>query len=275
MSKGLQFVTHDENGLVRTRMNALAGTPLLVACSAQVVAEVMQTIENDAEKYSELFEASKTDHVAMETLITEVYDLSTVDASFLKQVGEDELLGMLKSQQSKRSRAKSKTMTVDNYKSMMNAAVSELLLREALDKPRSSGGFGSGRSILDYTPEEIQALGEDQEALRKAIRNVQSQKCVLKHKEDFDESNETYQSLLKLEAVLKDLRIVMPRQRTDKTRQKIKDALAAHDVENLKAADSKELLKMIAAMVADEEGPVDTEEVEEATNNEEVAEDAE
>jgi len=129
----------------------------------------------------------------------------------------------------------------------------------------------------EYTPEEIQALGEDQEALRRTIRNVQSQKCIMKHKEGFDEASEAYQALLKIEAVLKDLRIVTPRQRTDKTKKMIQDALAEHDVENLKAADSKELLKMIAQMVADEEGTsVDTDEEDvEATNNEEVTEDAE
>jgi len=277
MSKSLTFVP-ETNETKRTRLNALAGTPTMVARASEVVAEIMQTIESDVEKFADLFEASKTDHIAMETLVNEAYDLNTVDADFLKQLGEDELTSMLKSQQSKRSRAKSKPMTVDNYRAMMNAAVCELLIRSVLDKPRASGGgFGSGKSVLDYTPEEIQALGEDQEALRRTIRNVQSQKCIMKHKEGFDEASEAYQALLKIEAVLKDLRIVTPRQRTDKTKKMIQDALAEHDVENLKAADSKELLKMIAQMVADEEGTsVDTDEEDvEATNNEEVTEDAE
>lgn len=266
MSNKLQFDTYAPNE--RPRLNALAGTPALTQCAAAVVTEIMQTIENNADKYAELFESSKTDHIAMETLIDETYDLSTIDIEFLKAIGEDELTNMLKSQQSKRSRAKGKPMTVDNYKNMMNAAVSELLIRKVLDKPRAAGGFGaSGKSILDYTPEEIQALGEDQEALRRVIRNVQSQKCIMKHKEGFDESSEAYQAILKMEAVLKDLRVVMPRQRTDKTKQMIKQALAEHDVENLKAADSKELLKMIAEIVADETAT--------ETTNEEVTEDAE
>ena len=274
MSKQLTFVS-EPNETKRTRLNALAGTPTLVAKSATVVTDIMQTIETDVEKFADLFESSKTDHIAMETLINEAYDLSTVDVDFLKQLSEEELNGMLKSQQSKRSRAKSKPMTVDNYKSMMNAAISELLIRTVLDKPRVSGGGGfSGKSILDYTPEEIQALGEDQEALRRAIRNVQSQKCIMKHKEGFDEASEAYQAILKVEAVLKDLRVVMPRQRTDKTKKMIQDALAEHDVENLKAADSKELLKMIAQIVADEEKDTDEEVVEEAAT-EEVTEDVE
>ena len=277
MSKSLAFVPEVKEGK-RSRLNALASTPTMVAKATEVVAEIMHTIENDVEKFGELFESSKTDHIAMETLINETYDLNTVDIDFLKSLDEKELTSMLKSQQSKRSRAKSKPMTVDNYRSMMNAAVCELLIREALDKPRAAGGFGSsGRSILEYTPEEIQALGEDQEALRRVIRNVQSQKCIMKHKEGFDEASEAYQSILKVEAVLKDLRVVVPRQRTDKTKKMIQDALAAHDVENLKAADSKELLKMIAQIVAEEEGTsvdIDEEDVE-AMDNEEVTEDVE
>ena len=277
MSKQLTFVS-EPNETKRTRLNALAGTPTLVAKAATVVTEIMQTIESDVEKFADLFESSKADHIAMETLINEAYDLSTVDVDFLKQLDEDELTSMLKSQQSKRSRAKSKPMTVDNYKSMMNAAISELLIRTVLDKPRAAGGAGfNGKSILDYTPEEIQALSDDQEALRRAIRNVQSQKCIMKHKDGFDEASEAYQAILKVEAVLKDLRVVVPRQRTDKTKKMIQDALAEHDVENLKAADSKELLKMIAQMVADEEGAsVDTDEEDaEVTDNEEVTEDVE
>lgn len=268
MSKQLTFVS-EPNETKRTRLNALAGTPTLVAKSATVVTEIMQTIENDVEKFADLFEASKTDHVAMETLVNEAYDLSTVEVDFLRDLSEEELTSMLKSQQSKRSRAKSKPMTVDNYKSMMNAAVCELLIRTVLDKPRAAGGFGAGgKSILEYTPEEIAALGEDQEALRRVIRNVQSQKCIMKHKEGFDEAGEAYQALLKVEAVLKDLRVVVPRQRTDKTKKMIQAALAEHDVENLKAADSKELLKMIAQMVG-------TEEAAEEAADEEVTEDAE
>lgn len=275
MAEKLLFA--ESNGTETEGTRALAGTPALVECSAKVVNEILTIINDDADKYSELFEASKSDHVAMETLINTVYDLSTVDVDFLKTLDEATLLGMLKSQQSKRSRAKGKTMTMTNYKNMMNAAISELLLRTVLDKPRGAGGFTGGKSILDYTPEEIQALGEDQEALRRAIRNVQSQKCIMKHRDDFDETSEAFQSLLKIEAVLKDLRVVTPRQRTDKTKKMIQETLAAYDVESLKAADSKELLKMIAQMVFDEENAsVDTtEEVAEEIVNEEVTEDVE
>lgn len=276
MAEKLMFVV-DENETTRDGVRALAGTPALVECSAKVVNEMLEIINDEADNYGELFEASKSDHVAMETLINSVYDLNTVDVDFLKKLDEETLNGMLKSQQSKRSRAKSKTMTMTNYKAMMNAAVSELLLRIVLDKPRGAGGFASGKSLLDYTPEEIQALGEDQEALRRAIRNVQSQKCIMKHRDDFEETSEAFQSLLKIEAVLKDLRVVTPRQRTDKTKKMIQEALAAHDVEHLKAADSKELLKMIAQIVADEEPTsVDTDEpVAEEADNKEVTEDVE
>ena len=251
-----------------TSTKMLAGTAQLTNVASTIVNGVMDAIQADFENKRELFEASKADHGAMDTLLDETYDLSSVDISFLKELDEDVLMGILKSQQSKRSRAKGKPMTVDNYKNMMNGAVSEGLVRLALNKPRATNNIGfNGKSILEYSPEEIQALANDQEALRRMIRNVQSQKCIMSHKDTFDELDEKYQALLKVEAVLKDLRVAAPRKQNDKTKKALKEMLADSDIDGLKAADSKDLLKQIMALIDDEES--------EDTNVEEVTEDAE
>jgi len=277
MSKNvLNFVESENKKSAGVKM--LGGTAQLTQLARTIVNDIMDVIESDFDNKAALFEASKVDHGAMDTLISESYDLTTVDVSFLKELDEDTLNGMLKSQQSKRSRAKSKEMTMDNYAAMMNGAVSEHLLRLVMNKPRGTAGFGyGGKPILEYTPEEIQALADDQDALRRAIRNVQSQKCIMKHKDDFVETDEKYQALLKVEAVLKDLRVAMPASRGSKIKAELQELIGDRDIDSLKAADSKDLLKQIQAMldaqdaakVEAEEEPVDVE------ADSEVTEDAE
>lgn len=276
MSKNVLNFVESENTKKTAGIKMLGGTAQLTQLATSIVGEITERIKENYDDLAPQFEASKEDHGAMDALIGDVYKLEDVDISFLKELDEDTLNGMLKSQQSKRSRAKSKEMTMDNYMAMMNGAVSENLIRIALNKPRASYGFGSsGKSVLDYTPEEIQALADDQDALRRVIRNVQSQKCIMKHKDDFVETDEKYMALLKIEAVLKDLRVAIPGGRTTKIKSQLKELIGDKDIDSLKAADSKELLKQIQAIIdaqeaaKTEEVPVDVE------ADSEVSEDAE
>lgn len=252
MSKNvLNFVENENQKSTKTTM--LGGTAQLTQLSTTIVNHIIDVVQDNYEDKAALFEASKVDHGSMDTLIAETYDLNEANVDFLRELDEDTLNNMLKSQQSKRSRAKSKEMTMDNYKAMMNGAVSENLLRLVLNKPRAAYSFGTtGKPILEYTPEEIQALGDDQEALRRAIRNVQSQKCIMKHKDDFVDTDEKYQALLKVEAVLKDLRVAMPVNRGPKIKSQLKELLGDQDIDSLKAADSKDLLKQIQAVLNNE-----------------------
>ena len=269
MSKNMLGFVETENENQKRKVKILSCTAKLTETAAEVASNVLDTVESDFENKKALFEMSKTDHSAMDTLIDTTCDLTKVDIGFLKELDEQTLNSSLKSQQSKRSRAKGKTMTMDNYKSMLTAAIAEGLVRLVLNKPRVGYGGFTGRSILDYTPEEIQELAQDQEALRRAIRNVQSHKCIYKAREDFNEADERYQSILKVEAVLKDLRVTAPRVHTDKTKNKLKEMLEGYDIESLKAADSKDLLKQISQLV--EADAIITDELAES----EVTEDAE
>lgn len=182
-----------------------------------------------------LVERTMTDHATMDKLINERRPSVDTDHEFLKDVSDDELEKMLKSQQSKRSRSKSKTMTLDNYKSMMTAAFAERMIRAALGKPKDAGHLGAKRKDVGYSEEEYAQLAEDQEQLAKAIRNIQSKKSIAKTKADFDESSERWQQLLETERKLKSLRIGGSNQ--------FEEALATvEDIDNLSAKDAKALL---------------------------------
>lgn len=232
----------------------LSGTAELTRISHNAAVNIIRSMEEQIDIYRERIAESAKDSKAMDTLLDEFKPWCDIEEdSPLRFLDDDTVEGMLKSQQSKRSRTKSKTMTLDNYTTLMTATIAESLLRELYDKPKSVA-FGARRAgNVDYTPAQLEAYAEDQESLRKEIRNIQSKKSIAKSKIDFDESSEYYQSLLRAERMLKDLRVSGAVVEVDKTKDQLKELLGDTDIEHLKAADSKELLAKIMGMLGGEE----------------------
>ncbi|NMA23889.1 MAG: hypothetical protein GX938_10345 [Spirochaetales bacterium] len=248
MTKLTEMFAENTNETATTNNRSLAGTAQLTSLANSIVAEVMKKADADAENYQEKIVASQTDNNAMDELIRELYDLSSTDVEFLKALDEEVQNSMLKSQQSKRSRSKSKTMTLENYRSLMSGAVAELLLRQAMGKPKSSLGYRRASGSIEYTAEELENFKNDQEALRREIRNVQSKKSIMKSKADFNEENERWIKLLEVEDQLKSLRVGGTRVKTvvvDTTKEKLLEELGDKEVDSLKSADMKELLKKL------------------------------
>jgi hypothetical protein len=134
----------EANGEETKGSRALAGTAQLTNVATEIVNDVIKTMDSDVETYKPMIAASKENHGAMDELINKAYDLTVVDLEFLKALDDETLENMLRSQQSKRSRAKSKTMTMENYRVMMNGAVAENLIRLAMNKAKSAA-FGARR----------------------------------------------------------------------------------------------------------------------------------
>lgn len=225
----------------------LTYTNQLTSLSEKVAKDVLTKINELGDDIQEKVKLSMTDHDVMDKLILELEDFDQLDLSWMAQIDGDEIDRMLKSQQSKRSRSKSKVMTIDNYVTMLTAATAELMLRKVANKPKSAGG-GARRSETSYSDEELQTLANDQEQLKKAIRNVQSKKCIMKGKANFDENSDEYQELLIVEDQLKGLRVnTNPAAAAAvETTSKINEILASADnVDNLKVGDAKELLRKI------------------------------
>ena len=236
---------------VTNRGNQLSSTAELTRISADIAREILKRAEADAEKSQAKIIESQQSHDAMDQLIRDTYDLTTVDSEFLKTESEEVLDRMIKSQQSKRSRAKSKEMTFENYLSMLTGAVAENLLRIAANKPKSAGG-GARRGTVAYSEEELEAFKNDPEALKKALRNVQSKKSITKSKADFDPESERWQELLKTEEQLKAIRdgqTIEAEKAIEKTNQ-LEEMLATVDLKDLKAADAKGMLESIKQMLA-------------------------
>lgn len=242
------FTTESHEATTSARL--LNGTAELTRIAGNIATDIIRKMEADIENYRDRIPQTANDAKALDTLIDEFYPALSdeVEAdSELRYLSEETVEGMLKSQQSKRSRSKSKAMTLDNYSNLMTAAIAENILRELYNKPKAAHvGFRRGGSI-DYTPAQLEALAEDQEALRREIRNVQSKKSIMKSREDFDPSSERWQALLKAETMLKDLRLGGNTQviEVDTTKNALSELLGDVDLEHLKAADAKDLLAKI------------------------------
>lgn len=250
--KGLFASNNHTSKEVTSRSNQLSNTANLTRISADIAKKILKIAEADAEKYQQVILDSQKSHDVMDQLIKDTYDLTTVDIGFLKDEPAEVLDRMIKSQQSKRSRAKSKAMTFENYLTLLTGAVAENLLRLAANKPKTAGGGGARRTSVAYSEEELEAFKHDPEALKRAIRNVQSKKSIYRAKADFDEKSERWKELLETEAQLKALRdgqSAEAEKAIEKASQ-LEEMLATIDPKELKAADAKEMLNSIKQMLA-------------------------
>lgn len=246
----------ESNNTVTTNGRGLAGTAQLTEIASHLTNMVIAQLNENIDEHMELFKASQREHSAMDTLIEEMVDFSTVDYNFIYQLDDKTVDGMLKSQQSKRSRCKSKAMTMDNYKSMMTAAIAEKIIRLATGKTKNAVGVRRGTGTVTFSDEELEALRVDQEQLKKELRNVQSKKSIMKSKADFSEEDERWQALLVAEEQLKSIRVSTRGARVvevDTTKEKLEEAFEGIDLENIdsmKAADSKALLAKLAELIS-------------------------
>jgi hypothetical protein len=218
--------------------------------STDVVNTIIGVMTAEPDNFVKKIEDSKTSHDTMDALIHETYDLTAIDLEFLKAESVDTLEKMLRSQQSKKSRSKSKVMTMENYKTMLVGAVAENLLRMAINKPKSSGGGGYRASEVTYSEDELKAYANDQELLKKEIRNIQSKKSIAKSKADFDEKSERWQQLLVAEEQLKALRTgtsTVVDTKAIEVKEKTTELLKDIDLDHMKGADAKSILAQIAA----------------------------
>ena len=245
----------NENQEVSTSARQLSGTAELVRITGNIATNIIRQMDEQIDVYRDRISESAADSKAMNDLLDEFRPWGEIEEdSVLRNLDDKTVEGMLKSQQSKRSRCRGKAMTLDNYHSLMSATLAENILREMYNKPKNAGTHGRAARLVDYTPAQLEAYEADQEALRREIRNIQSKKSIMKSKADFDESSEGWRALVRAEQMLKDLRhggsgaIV----EVDHTKDKLQELLGNIDTENLRAADSKELLNAIKNMVSEE-----------------------
>lgn len=246
------------NTMVQGGANQIEFTAALTQQATMIANDIIAKIQADADNsdMQEMVAESQQSNDAMDNLINELSPLDKADVEWLQGADDNVYDRMLKSQQSKRSRAKNKAMTLENYRVMLIAAVAEGYIRLCSGKDKIVGRTSTAGS-LELTEDLIQMYTNDQELLKKAIRNVQSRKSIMKAKADFDENSEAWNALLDYEAQLKTLRVGSVRTIDPKVEQaaaaaeQTRELLeTVNDIDSLKAADAKELLKKIQEVLA-------------------------
>lgn len=240
------FATANSNAAA-SNARQLSGTARLTSFADRISRELINKLAADesSDDDKQLIINAQTSAEALDQLVDLANDQIDGEYGWLADIESDDLEKMLKSQQSKRSRARSKDMTVDNFSSMLSAAIAEKCIRMALGKPK--GASGARHAGKRYTDEEIQALANDQVALRKAIRSIQSKKSIMKSKANWDESAPAYQELLEDEKKLLAVRIGAGH--ADLVKTAVKELLTDVDTDKLKAGDARGLLDKILVLV--------------------------
>lgn len=266
-----------ENGTANSNNARLQGTAKLVSICDMIAGQCMQKLSKNFEEYAELFEASTESNDAMDDLLDklEAYKDVYEQADFLLDIDDDKIDRMLKSQQSKRSRAKSKEMSMTNYEHMMNGALAENIIRMVCNKPKNSRG--NRQATVQFTPEELELLTADQEKLRRELRNVQSKKSIMKSRVDFSESSDKWQALLVAEAQLKDIRVstrTVSIRNIDLTKDKLTELLKKVDYDLFTTKQLQDFADALAKLTG-YDSPIEVFNCEDAECFEEVDEDAE
>ncbi len=261
---------------------ALSATAELQAIAAKIADGVFEAVRQEEDGNQQIVASTET-HNAMDSMVMTYGEFDDIDLGFLVDAGDAEIAAMLKSQTSKRSRLKKATMTRENYFALMNACISELLLRKVAGKPKGARVGGAGRSgarsRLVYTEEELVALGADQEAVRREMKNLASKKSTYKNGDNFDEASAMWANILEAESQLKSIRKELPRGAMGPRVSKIaKEIVAlideAGELEKLTKDRLVALIDTINGMclpepAADEE-PNDTEDTEDTEDSAEV-----
>lgn len=247
----------ESSNTATTNGRGLAGTAQLTAIASELASKALNTMNENVDDYKAQLVDSQRDNKAMDNLLEALSVYDDVDTEFITKLNETTIDGMLKSQQSKRSRAKSKAMTMDNYKSLMTAAIAENLIRKATGKVKNGIGVRRGAGSVTFTEEYLEQLKEDQDKLKKELRNVQSKKSIMKSKADFDPESERWQELLVAEEQLKSIRVstrgttrVVEVDTTKKELEEAFDGINLEDISHMKAADSKALLEKLAGLLS-------------------------
>lgn len=247
------FAANNETKAANGR--TLTGTVQLQMQAAEIKKSVIAQLEEamNGEQAEELEAAmlkAQSDNNAMDELVQRFTDIGSADVDWLK--GNAEADKMLASVQSKRSRLKTKEATYDVFVQMVEASISEQLIRVATGKTKGNGGATRVRGSVEYTEEQLAAYAEDQDALKREIRNIQSKKSIMKSKAGFSEQDAYWIKLLDAEAQLKALRVgttsktvvVQP----DPIREQLKDMIGDTDISKMNKADMAALLANIVGI---------------------------
>ena len=197
---------------VDEKKRGIPGATILKSAATVLATQIMGKIPQGDDEFLALVKESQSSTQAMDDLVKQECGEALVNAD-VATFGEEEVAKLLKSNQSNRSRRKNMPMTQPNYMEYLTAACAEWIIRESCGITKNANPFGGGRTAMVINDETIAKLAEDQDALGKAIRNLQSKKSTYKSKNQDRagwEQDAEYVEILEQLEKLKALRQTVP-----------------------------------------------------------------
>ena len=235
----------DQAGDIVSNSRKLDLTPQLISISNQRASEIIRYVGHNIEVHE------LANRVKFEGQASDLFELIDVcvgqetiksDADFLIGAEDSILDRLLESRRSDRSKSKSKGLTkkIENLHTFISSGYAEMLVRLAWNKPYQV-------STTDYSNDD---LANDQDALNKKIRSLQSKQSRLSKTAPFIPADKKALDEVQTEIErLKDLRVGTTV--TGKTVIKsadvdsIREALKLVNVEGLGADDQVKLLELM------------------------------
>ncbi len=217
-----------EESPIEEGKRGIPGAAILKSAATDLAVKIMSKIPdasaNGDEEFLQMIKDSQTSVQVLDNLVKQECGDALVNAD-VAQFGEVEVQKLLKSNQSNRSRRKNMPMTQTNYMEYLTAACAEWIIRESCGITKSATPFGSGRAAMVINDETIAQLAEDQDALGRAIRNMQSKKSTYKAKNQDREGWEQDPEYVELLEQLDKLKAVRTTQPAGRKGVSIKKAL--------------------------------------------------
>ena len=225
----------------------IPGATLLKSYATALATEIMGKIPTADDVFLTQIKESQTSTQALDDLVKSECG-EKLKKEDVAQFGEEEIAKLLKSNQSNRSRRKNLPMTQPNYMELLTAACAEWILRESCGITKSANPFGGGRKALEINDETLAELATDQDALGRAIRNLQSKKSTYKAKHQDKEGWENDEEYVELLNQLEQLKAIRTTQPAGRKGVSIKKALqfifdGVDETENLHREESVKIIE--------------------------------
>lgn len=210
--------------------------------SRELTMDLFKKMTKDAELGSKVSDAVNTgEYQPMVDVLNSVFDEASFKLAVLDSITEDEQKRLLESRRSDRSKTKKAGFkTLEDYRRYISAVIAEMMVRNALGLTYKSSTAG-----VSY---DIDELAQDQDALNRKIRSLQSKVSVLRKDIQYKPDNWPGHTIIKsTEAEIEELKARRISTHTTATKtvsmKAVQNSIAA-----MSAEEREELLATIAAM---------------------------
>lgn len=207
-------------------------------------------------RYESAIKAVWTNIDEFDKIVDELLKFDTFDeqADYLVTLDAKDADKLLKSQMSKKSRSRHGQATEANFQKLLSAMIGERLLRHYVPVIGKSGGQGNRSNLSMLTDEELAKIAEDQNDVRRRIKNIASLKSTHKRNNADYETTDRWKLLIAIEAQLRSVLVAGTTQSAEVAeklhqRTEIANMLEGTDITKMSKADAQAILEKMQSLI--------------------------